>query len=130
MTKIGKYFDDSEFFKPIVYRAILASGHQPGWHIDRELVDRLDKIREYFNSPVVIHRAYSSEQENVAVGSTSKYSFHLSGYACDFHVIGRTAEQVGQFIKDNFSTGAFGMIDDVSVHLDTRNCPLMEIKYS
>lgn len=127
--QLSKNFDDKEFFKIDTYQSMLQSGMIPAWFIDRRLVQRLQIIRDFFNKPITITRAFATQAENIAVGG-AKFSQHLYGRACDFIIAGITSAEIIKFISTTFPDGAYGAITDFAVHVDTRNndSPL-EIKY-
>lgn len=54
---------------------------------------QLDKVRDYFNRPLIIHCWYRPEIYNSFVMG-AKASAHLEGLATDFHVEGRKCEEV------------------------------------
>ena len=60
----------------------------------------LEKVREHYNSPVVVHSGYRCPAVNTAVGSSNS-SQHTKGEAADFHVEGFTVYQVAVWIDAN-----------------------------
>lgn len=128
--KISENFDDTEFFKPNTYQELLSAGSLPVWFLNPELIRRMQIIRTHFGKKIHINRAFSTEAENNAIPHSSKWSQHKYGQACDFGIDGISSQQIFNFIKINFKTGAVGMIDTENVHLDVRNSDyLVIIKY-
>ncbi len=64
------------------------------------LFSKLDKIREHFNKPIIIHVAYRSPEYNALVKGAPN-SAHMKGQAADFHVAGVSCDNVRQDILDN-----------------------------
>lgn len=87
------------------------------------LFDKLDIIRDFFDSPILCHVAYRSPEYNKLVGGASK-SAHLLGKAVDFHVIGVSCDKVRQeLIKDGLLESMELRMEDLPgsnwVHIDT-----------
>lgn len=129
MGDLSKNFSAKELFKPETYQSMISAGADPRWFINQKLVDRLQIIRDHFMQPITIHRAFSTMAENMVVKG-AKWSQHMFGNACDFDVEDVPAEVVCKFIAKEFFDGAYGAIDETSVHVDVRNslAPI-EIKY-
>ena len=118
--KIGKYFEDKEFFKLDTRNDIVENGHELSWHINQELVGRLDQIREHFGKPVHINSGFRSFTENINAGSKQKYSMHQYGIAADFKIEGITTREIFDYIVLTWNTGAVGLYDTF-IHIDIRN---------
>ena len=88
-------------------------------YIDTDFVKNiLQKIRDYFNSPVIINSAYRTESYNEKVGG-AKNSYHTKGRAFDIRVKGHTAREVALYAK---KLGVKGIIlYSTFVHLDSRD---------
>ena len=90
--------------------------------IDKKLVDFLQDIRNFFNSPVIINSAYRCKTHNKAVGGTEK-SRHLSGMAADIKVKGIEPRKVAEF-AEIIGVKGIGLYesnrDGFFVHIDTR----------
>lgn len=90
----------------------------------KTLFDKMDLVREYFGSPIVVHVAYRPEEYNKLIGG-AKNSSHVAGMACDFHVKGVSCDEARErIIKDN-KLEEWGMrMEDLPgsnwVHLDIR----------
>lgn len=86
--------------------------------VDLELVDRLEIIREYFASPVIILSGYRTPSYNEAIGG-AKFSQHMEGKAADIVVVGVKPEVVATFCERTFATGGVGRYKTFT-HIDTR----------
>ncbi len=69
-----KYFQYEEFDSPDIQGS--------GQLMSKELLSKLDMIREEFGKPIHINSGYRTEAHNEKVGGTSKSS-HLKGLAAD-----------------------------------------------
>ncbi len=77
----------------------------------------LQKIRDYFNSPLTINSAYRTEEYNKKVGG-AKNSYHMKGQAFDIAVKGHTPTEVAQYAQ---TLGIKGIIQyNTFVHVDSR----------
>lgn len=87
--------------------------------VDIGLIKWLEKIREQFNSPVIIHSACRCIIRNRQIGSKDT-SQHVKAKAVDFEVKGvehqKVYDYINKMIKD---TGGLG-IYDWGVHIDNR----------
>jgi uncharacterized protein YcbK (DUF882 family) len=118
MGDLSTNFDSKEFFKPDIYQKIKSGNRIPAWYIDRELVNRLQIIRDHFNRPVRINSGYRDMGNNLSAGG-SEYSFHLFGKAADIAVDGSSPVDVASFVRNTWGWGGLGIAKDF-VHLDTR----------
>lgn len=66
--------------------------------IDYSLVEKLQKIRNHFNKPVIINSGYRCAQHNRNVGGASR-SQHLFGKAADIVVQGVEPELVAKYAE-------------------------------
>ena len=85
--------------------------------VDAELVALLDRIRGYFQAPVIVSSCCRCEAHNRQVGGT-KGSQHLKGRAADFTVTGKTPEEVQRY-ADLIGVPGLGFYDSFT-HIDTR----------
>ena len=81
------------------------------------IVDKLQKIRNYFNKPVTINSAYRSPTHNKKVGGSSN-SYHVKGRAFDIVVKDVSPNEVAKYAQ---SIGIKGIIRYAwGVHIDSR----------
>lgn len=81
------------------------------------VVNKLQKIRDHFGSPVTINSAYRTESYNKKVGG-AKSSYHMKGQAFDIVVKGHTPLEVARFAQ---TIGITGIIQyNTFVHVDSR----------
>lgn len=75
--------------------------HEAAMHVDSLTAlctDLLEPIRAHFGAPVVIHSGFRCQALNDATPGSSKVSQHMKGEAADFHVEGRSLEEVWTWI--------------------------------
>ena len=75
-TKLSEHFKAKEF---------ACKDKTPIAFIDTNLIDLLEAIRNYYNSPVIINSAYRTYTWNERVNG-KKHSYHLRGMAADIYV--------------------------------------------
>lgn len=86
--------------------------------IDSELIEKLEVLRTYFNTPVIINSAFRTEKHNKEVGGAAN-SQHLHGRAADIVVKGVNPETVANFaVKIGFR--GIGKYKNFT-HVDTRD---------
>lgn len=90
--------------------------------VDNELIDMLDKIREHFGKPIIIHCVNRCERHNKNVGGVPG-SKHITGNAADFHIKGIKTSKVVKECKKLWKrkeiiTGGFGTYS-WGCHVDT-----------
>lgn len=84
-----------------------------------ELLDVLEKIREHFDSPVIINSGYRTPKRNEEVGGASN-SYHCKGMAADIRVEGHTSKEVAEYAnKIMGSTGGIIRYTNFT-HIDVR----------
>lgn len=84
-----------------------------------ELLDVLEKIREHFDSPVIINSGYRTPKWNKEVGGASN-SYHCKGMAADIRVEGHTSKEVAEYAnKIMGSTGGIIRYTNFT-HIDVR----------
>lgn len=107
-TQLSNNFKVKEFKCKDGYDTIL---------IDLTLVNYLQKIRDYFNKPVIINSAYRTTAYNAKVGGATK-SKHLYGMACDIKINGVAPKVIAAYAE---TLGILGIgLYDSFVHVDTR----------
>lgn len=89
-------------------------------YIDSELINILQKIRDYFKTPVTINSAYRTPSYNTKVGGVAG-SQHTKGTAADIVVKGVLPKDVAAYIESIMgNSGGIGLYGNF-VHVDTRN---------
>ena len=87
--------------------------------IDSDLVDVLQKIRNYFGKAVTITSAYRTPGKNKAVGG-KPYSMHLYGKAADIKVSGVSPKKVAAYAEKLLpKKGGIGIYSTFT-HIDVR----------
>lgn len=87
--------------------------------IDTNLVEALQKIRSYFNTPVSITSAYRNSDYNKKIGGV-KNSQHVLGTAADIMINGVNPKEVAEFAESILKdSGGIGLYENF-VHIDTR----------
>lgn len=94
------------------------------WENLKVLFSKMDAIREHFGKPVIVHCAYRPPAYNSLVGG-ARGSSHLSGMACDFHVLGMSCDAVREEILKAGLLDTLGLrMEDLPnsnwVHVDIR----------
>lgn len=108
--KVSKNFKVKEF--------ACSDGSDPIF-IDCELVNLLQKIRDYFGKPVVINSAYRTPNHNKSVGG-AVYSQHLYGKAVDIRINGVKPKTISTYIDTLIpNKGGIGTYRTF-VHVDVR----------
>ncbi len=109
-TKLSKNFSVREFACKDGSDTIL---------IDSELVEILQKIRDHFNTPVIITSAYRHKEYNKKIGGVSN-SRHIRGEAADIYIEGVEPEKIAQYAEYIMSAkGGIGCYSNF-VHADVR----------
>ena len=80
-------------------------------------IQRLQELRDYFNSPLIIHSAYRCPDHNVAIGGASK-SQHMTGRATDFHISGHSLSAIKSKVFELWENGGIGTYSSF-FHTDT-----------
>lgn len=87
--------------------------------VDSELVEILQKIRNYFGKPVTITSAYRTPTHNKSCGGTT-YSQHLYGKAADIKISGVSPEKVAQYAEKLLTNSGGIGIYNTFTHIDVR----------
>lgn len=83
-----------------------------------ELIETLEKIRDYFNAPVVINSGYRTPSWNSKVNGASN-SYHCKGMAADIVVKGQSSREVAKYADKIMEQG--GVIRYTNfTHIDVR----------
>lgn len=86
--------------------------------IATELIDTLEKIRNYFNAPVIINSGYRTPSWNSKVNGASN-SYHCKGMAADIVVKGHSSKEVAKYADSIMEQG--GVIRYTNfTHVDVR----------
>lgn len=85
--------------------------------VDTDLVELLQKIRDFFKKPVKINSAYRTKTHNKKVGGTTN-SYHLVGMASDIRIDGVNPILVALY-AESLNAGGIGVYSNF-VHVDTR----------
>lgn len=84
--------------------------------------EKMDLIREFLGTPIIVHCAYRPEEYNKLVGG-AKNSAHKSGQACDWHAKGVDCDDVrGQLrhLLEDYNIRMEDLPNSNWVHIDTR----------
>ena len=115
-TSVSKNFKSNEF-------ACQGKGCCSSVLIDDDLVEYLQQIRDYFDSPVTITSGYRCEKHNKAVGGATG-SRHTKGQAADIMVKGTKPAVVAAY-AESIGVKGIGLYettrDGYFVHIDTRS---------
>lgn len=105
----------SQYFKRSEFACKCGCGFDT---VDFELVELLEKVREFFGSPVTVTSGCRCETYNKSVGG-SKASQHLRGRAADIQVKHIAPKLVHEFLL-TLNPGGLGAYDSFT-HVDTRH---------
>lgn len=114
--QLSRYFNSTEF-------DCHGSGCCLTTLINPKLIEYLDKLREHFNSPIIISSGYRCTTHNRNVGGATG-SRHSKGDAADIVVKGHSPREVAQY-AESIGIKGIGLYETVKdgyfVHIDTRN---------
>lgn len=85
--------------------------------VDTDLVELLQKIRDFFKKPVKINSAYRTKTHNKKVGGTTN-SYHLVGMASDIRIDGVNPILIALY-AESLNAGGIGVYSNF-IHVDTR----------
>ncbi len=88
--------------------------------VDYELVDILDDVREFFNSPLIINSGNRCHSHNHSIGG-SEHSQHLVGKAADIVVSGFNENDVYQYLNETYNNKYGIGLYNGRVHIDVRS---------
>lgn len=90
--------------------------------VDFELAVVLDRVREYYEKPVIINSAARCLDHNRVIGGAGS-SQHLLGKAADFYVRGVDSSKVAKLLRDWYPA-KYGIGEYSNrVHIDVRSNP-------
>lgn len=117
--QLSKNFQVCEFVaKSSPLREMYEKGRYTTVLIDDKLVSYLQKIRDYYNKPIIITSGYRPEDYNRSVnGATS--SLHIQGKASDIKINGISPTALAKYCK-SIGIKGIGTYKDF-VHIDTRD---------
>jgi len=88
--------------------------------VDYALVEVLEDVREYFNTPIVINSGYRCACHNADIGGSTN-SQHIRGKAADFRVVGIPEEEVVSYLE-SLHPNEYGIgVYQGRVHIDVRS---------
>ena len=92
----------------------------PHYGIRQELIDALQKLRDFAGVAIFVNSGYRCPKWNKAVGG-SKGSMHMKGLAADIWCEELTPEELKKFAEEipEFANGGIG-IYDWGIHVDVR----------
>ena len=104
----GKYMTDSDWEKsPYVSKEEFKCkcGKCDGYpsEISKTLIEDINKIRFYYNTPVTITSGLRCKSHNDSFDNSSPNSYHVKGQAVDMIVPGVSKSEVMKYIKSSFS---------------------------
>lgn len=90
----------------------------------KTLFTKMDLVREWVNSPIIVHVTYRPLEYNKLIGGAAN-SAHVYGMACDFNVANILCDAVRDMIVQHNKLEEWGMRMEKLpgsnwVHLDTR----------
>lgn len=94
----------------------MACKHCGRLHIEINLMQKLQRLREILNKPLIINSGYRCEAYNTAIGG-AKASYHMNGQAADISIEGHDPEVMEKEALKLKFTG-FGFYPTF-MHLDT-----------
>ena len=113
--KISEHFDSSEFVCHCGCEQMI---------IDVGLLNTAENLRNYLGKPMIVHCVNRCKRHNAEVGGHSN-SYHMFGYAMDFHVKGLEIFELHSIIEKlwrdkNILTGGLGYYSWGN-HIDVKN---------
>lgn len=111
----ASYGNLSEHFKAKEFQC---KDKTEGLLVATELLETLEKIRNHFNTPVIINSGYRTPSWNSKVNG-SPNSYHCKGMAADIVAKGRSSQEVAKYTASIMEQG--GVIKYANfVHVDVR----------
>ena len=106
----------SEHFKA---REFQCKDKTEGLLVATELIETLEKIRNHFNTPVIINSGYRTPNWNSKIGGTPN-SYHCKGMAADIRVNGMNPKQVAKILNEIVPDECGIIVYRSWVHFDVR----------
>ena len=88
--------------------------------LHKQLIQKLQKLREYTKKPVIVRSGYRTPEHNAAVGGAT-HSQHMLGTAADIEVAGYTGDQLAALAR-HFGFTGIGIASNW-IHVDVRDNP-------
>jgi len=85
-----------------------------------ELIQKLERLRERFKKPIIVHSGYRCKKHNTIVGGAIN-SQHLLGTAADITISGISPESVAKASRE-LGFGGIGVYGSFT-HVDVRKLP-------
>lgn len=85
--------------------------------VSRELVNRLQALRDYLGVPISVTSGYRSREHNASIPGAAPNSRHISGEAADIVAQGVSMQQLAAAAKKFFGDGGIGTYGG-HVHVD------------
>jgi uncharacterized protein YcbK (DUF882 family) len=126
--KIGKYFTVKEALYLPTWGRLANENDGLDAKVKANLIRAfsvMDKIREIFGKPVIVHVAYRPRAYNTLIGGATQ-SAHIFGIAVDFHIAGITCDEARNILKPKLEELKIRMEDlpgSSWVHIDLRQIP-------
>lgn len=113
-------FAGIKYFRPEEFRCKCGGKYCNGHtaEMDHKLLTILDRVRDYFNAPVIITSGIRCEQHNRNVGGVYN-SRHRTGHAADIVVRGFSSAMVDAYVGSIVGVNYHYCIDGSAVHVDT-----------
>ena len=113
-TQSGDFWDDIKYFDKSEFRCRCGCGADT---MEEKLIRVAERVRDHYGRPVTVSSGRRCANHNAKVGGVSN-SRHLSGKAMDFCVVGKTAAQVLDYVKQQSEIRYAYAIDGTFVHMD------------
>ena len=115
----GDFWDDIKYFKKSEF-ACKCGKYCNGYpdEMKKGVMTVADRTRAHFGATAIVTSGLRCKQHNANVGGVAN-SRHLTGRAMDFRIVGKTAEQVLAYVKQQPEIRYAYAIDSQHVHMDS-----------
>ena len=115
----GDFWDDIKYFKKSEF-ACKCGKYCNGYpdEMKKGVMTVADRTRAHFGTTAIVTSGLRCKQHNANVGGVAN-SRHLTGRAMDFRIVGKTAEQVLAYVKQQPEIRYAYAIDSQHVHMDS-----------
>lgn len=119
MTRDRAYWQDITHFTPEEFVCKCGGRYCGGWPamVRKPLLAAADRVRGHFGAAAIVSSGLRCESHNAAVGGVPG-SRHRLGKAMDFRVVGKTAQQVLDYVARQPEIRYSYAIDSNYVHMD------------